>query len=171
MLVWNGLRAHRTRYRSASCPIQVDHFRIPDDSSGTGLDAPMEGLAEMALARAQYQGPSPLPAVLLASRGRNPARRAARYDTLRADTSGQQHDEESNGGKTMKRMLVSVAATLMVAIGIANAVDPPELKEGLWSIHTQSIDNPGNKKSDGKYTLCRNHAFDQSGLADRKSTR
>jgi hypothetical protein len=44
----------------------------------------MEGLAEMALARAQYQGPSPLPAVLLASRGLNPARRAARSDTLRA---------------------------------------------------------------------------------------
>ena len=71
----------------------------------------------------------------------------------------------------MKKILVSAAATLWLLIGIANASDPPELKEGLWSVHTQSIDNPGSNKSDGTYTLCRNHAFDQSGLAIAKSVK
>ena len=72
----------------------------------------------------------------------------------------------------MKRILVSVAVTLMVAIGIANAVDPPQLKEGLWSIHSQSINNPGNKKSENDtYTLCRNHAYDQSALVLAKSVK
>src|ERR1035438_852870 len=71
----------------------------------------------------------------------------------------------------MKKILVSAAATLWLLIGIANASDPPELKEGLWSVHTQSTDNPGSNKSDGTYTLCRNHAFDQSGLAIAKSVK
>ena len=56
----------------------------------------------------------------------------------------------------MKQMLA-----LLLSIGIANAADAPELKEGLWSIHKQSIDNPGNKKSDTTSTICRNHAYDQ----------
>ena len=68
----------------------------------------------------------------------------------------------------MKKILVSAAATLWLLIGIANASDPPELKEGLWSVHTQSIDNPGNQKSDGTYTLCRDHAYDQSVQARAK---
>ena len=61
----------------------------------------------------------------------------------------------------MKKMLVSVAAALLLPIGMANASDPPELKEGLWSIHTLTIDNPGNKKSENTSTICRNHAYDQ----------
>jgi hypothetical protein len=38
----------------------------------------------------------------------------------------------------MKKMLVSAAAALWLLIGIANATDPPALKEGLWSVRTQS---------------------------------
>lgn len=48
----------------------------------------------------------------------------------------------------MKKLMVFAAAVLMLLIGIANAVNPPEQKEGLWSIHRQSIDNPGNSKSE-----------------------
>ena len=67
----------------------------------------------------------------------------------------------------MKRMLVCAAVALVLPI--ANAANPPELREGLWSVHTQSIDNPGNKKSEGTYTLCRDHAYDQSIRAKAKN--
>ena len=68
----------------------------------------------------------------------------------------------------MKKMLLCAAA---LVLPIANAANPPELKEGLWSVHNQSIDNPGNKKSDVTYTLCRDHAFDQSAQALAKSVK
>jgi hypothetical protein len=65
--------------------------------------------------------------------------------------------------KTMKKIaLISAAALLLPG---AQAADPPELKEGLWSIRTQLTDNPGNKKDDTTSTLCRNHAYDKSVTA------
>src|ERR1035438_8205241 len=71
----------------------------------------------------------------------------------------------------MKKCLVSAAATLGLLIGIAHATDPQKLKERLWSVRTQSTDSPGNQKSDGTYTLCRDHAFDKAGLAIAKSVK
>ncbi len=62
----------------------------------------------------------------------------------------------------MKRNKMLVSAVAAAWLPIAYAADPPELKEGLWSIHTQTIDNPGNKKSEWTNTLCRNHAYDKS---------
>lgn len=53
--------------------------------------------------------------------------------------------------------------TLPAAIALAFAVyaaDPPAVKEGLWSIHTTSIDNPGNKKTEGTRSICRTHDYD-----------
>jgi len=61
----------------------------------------------------------------------------------------------------MKRMLVYVGAALLLPIGVAIAVNLPEQKEGLWSIQRQTIDNPGNKKSESTSKICRNHAYDQ----------
>jgi hypothetical protein len=58
------------------------------------------------------------------------------------------------------KMLTSAAVALVLPI--AYAAGPPELREGLWSIHTQSTDSPGNKKSESTRTLCRNHAYDKS---------
>lgn len=55
------------------------------------------------------------------------------------------------------------------ALPAAHAADPREVKEGLWSVHTQTTDTPGNKKSEGTYTLCRDHAFDQSVQASAKN--
>jgi hypothetical protein len=60
-----------------------------------------------------------------------------------------------------KRTLLPVALA-MVLMSIARAADPPPLKEGLWEISGQSIENPGNKRSDFKYQLCRNHAYDKA---------
>ena len=57
------------------------------------------------------------------------------------------------------RTILAIAALLLP---LAFAADAPEIKEGLWSIHTQTIDNPGNKKSEGTTTLCRDHAYDKS---------
>ena len=71
----------------------------------------------------------------------------------------------------MKKMLASAAAALLLPIGIANAVNPPEQKEGLWTSHTQSIDNPGNKKSESTSTICRSHAYDQHVLSLAKSVK
>lgn len=57
----------------------------------------------------------------------------------------------------MKRTL---PAALFLAGFAVYAADPLTIKEGLWSIHTTSIDNPGNKKSEGTRSICRNHDYD-----------
>lgn len=54
---------------------------------------------------------------------------------------------------------------LFVAIGIASAAGPPEQKEGLRSIHRQSIDNSGNQKTESSLTICRSHAYDAYTLS------
>jgi hypothetical protein len=71
----------------------------------------------------------------------------------------------------MKKMLVFTAAALGLASGIANAQNPPEVKEGLWEIHMQSTENPGNKKTEGTSTICRNHAYDQHAQALAKNVK
>jgi hypothetical protein len=62
----------------------------------------------------------------------------------------------------MKRAMVSAGGALLLVMGVAVAADEPELKEGLWSVHTQATTNPGGKKAVSNYTICRNHAFDQT---------
>lgn len=61
----------------------------------------------------------------------------------------------------MNRMFAAVTAALLVGSAITNAAEAPGLKEGLWSIRNQSVDNPGNRKTDFTSTLCRSHAYDQ----------
>ncbi|MGD1071791.1 MAG: DUF3617 family protein [Bryobacteraceae bacterium] len=67
------------------------------------------------------------------------------------------------------KVLVSAGSVFLLAIFAVSAADAPEMKEGLWSIHTQIIDNPGNKKSEGTVTLCRDHAYDKSAEALAKN--
>lgn len=38
--------------------------------------------------------------------------------------------------------------------------NPPQIKEGLWSIHRVSSDNSESKKNETTSMLCRNHAYD-----------
>lgn len=54
-------------------------------------------------------------------------------------------------------------------IAVARAEDVPQVKEGLWSIHIQSVDNPGNKKTEGTRSICRNHEYDKQAQARAKS--
>jgi hypothetical protein len=63
-----------------------------------------------------------------------------------------------HGVNAMKRPILTTIA-LLGLIGSAYALNPP-LKEGYWSVHMLTVDQPGNKTIDGKYFLCRNHAFD-----------
>jgi hypothetical protein len=62
----------------------------------------------------------------------------------------------------MKTILALVA---ILASAMTSAADPPAMKEGLWSIHSQTINNPGGKKSEDSSTICRSHAYDQHALA------
>jgi hypothetical protein len=66
-------------------------------------------------------------------------------------------------------LCASVAAWLSVSAGCAN--DPPKLKEGLWEIRGQRVENPGNKRSDFQYKLCRDHAFDRASDATIKQAK
>jgi len=60
----------------------------------------------------------------------------------------------------MNKVLLALA-TVALTLPIASATDPPAVKEGLWSIHQEMTNSPGGKKTEGDYTLCRDHAFDQ----------
>jgi hypothetical protein len=39
-------------------------------------------------------------------------------------------------------------------------VDGPLMREGLWSIHSVTVENPGEKRREGNQSVCRNHAYD-----------
>jgi hypothetical protein len=69
--------------------------------------------------------------------------------------------------KTMKKWLM--LAVIVVSLSIAYAANVSDMKAGLWSVHTTTINNPGNQKSEGTYTLCRNNAFDEAILARAKN--
>jgi len=71
----------------------------------------------------------------------------------------------------MTKVLGFAAASLVLVVGMAVAGDPPDVKEGLWSIHRLTIENPGNKKSENTSTICRNHAYDQHVLALSKNVK
>lgn len=69
----------------------------------------------------------------------------------------------------MRTMFASATAVLLLTSAQINAANPPEMMEGLWSIHNQTIDNPGNKRTESTSTLCRSHAYDQHVLELAKS--
>jgi len=71
----------------------------------------------------------------------------------------------------MKMTTGFAAALLLLTSAMVGAVDPPAMKEGLWSIRNQSVNSPGDKKTDNTSTICRSHAFDQHALQDAKSVK
>ncbi len=60
-----------------------------------------------------------------------------------------------------KNMLLRAGIAVLLSFASAHAADLPDVKEGLWSSQTQTIDNPGNKRGGGIVTICRSHAYDQ----------
>jgi hypothetical protein len=68
----------------------------------------------------------------------------------------------------VKRLLVAPIAFVYVAAVVVHA-DPPSLKEGLWSIHTASTNQPGDKKTESTRSICRNHAYDDRVRAQAKA--
>jgi len=51
-------------------------------------------------------------------------------------------------------------APIILLLGSALAADAPPLKEGFWSIHSVSTDQPSGKKREVTRSICRNHAYD-----------
>jgi len=60
-----------------------------------------------------------------------------------------------------KTLIISVSCAGLL-LAIARAADPPQLKEGLWEIRGQRIENPGSKRTEFAYRLCRSHAYDKA---------
>lgn len=53
-----------------------------------------------------------------------------------------------------------LATAFLLAYGTALAVDTPNMKEGLWKIHTVTT-RPGAPPNETTSSLCRNHAYDE----------
>ena len=59
----------------------------------------------------------------------------------------------------MKATTFCTVAALVLTAAVSLASDPPPLKEGLWFLNRQTIDNPGNKKEVWPpIKMCRDHA-------------
>lgn len=50
---------------------------------------------------------------------------------------------------------------LLLAIGTVCTAGEPQMREGLWSIHTMAVSNPGNKKEESITSICHSHAYDE----------
>jgi hypothetical protein len=61
-----------------------------------------------------------------------------------------------------------IAVVLLLGSATVYAIDPPPMKEGLWTIHNQSSNDPGGQKVDQTSTVCRSHAYDQHVLQEAK---
>jgi hypothetical protein len=70
----------------------------------------------------------------------------------------------------MRKSPVCVLGILFL-VGLALAVEPPPVKEGLWSVRTQMTNQPSNAKTDFTFKLCRNHAYDQYALGLAKNNK
>ena len=64
----------------------------------------------------------------------------------------------------------AIAAALLLGTA-ACAHDPQRIKEGLWEIHSVSVENPGAKKAEFQYQLCRDHAYDSAANARVKNVK
>ena len=49
----------------------------------------------------------------------------------------------------MKKRIFSMGVAVLFFFCVAQAANPPDVKEGLWSSQTQTVDNPGNRSIGG----------------------
>jgi len=61
----------------------------------------------------------------------------------------------------MTGMYASTGVLLALAAWDVNAAAPPKLQAGLWESRVQSTENPGAKKTEYSFKLCRDHAYDR----------
>ena len=66
----------------------------------------------------------------------------------------------------MNRTYVYMGVLLALAVTEARAARPPQLLEGLWEIQIRSTENPGGKKAEYSFRLCRDHAYDDKQTDD-----
>ena len=66
---------------------------------------------------------------------------------------------------------ILVVATAALSLPLAYATDPPAVKEGLWSVHTEITNVPCGQKTGSSYTLCRDHAFDHLARERERATK
>jgi hypothetical protein len=65
---------------------------------------------------------------------------------------------------------ISLGVAVLLPVALVRA-DPPELQEGLWGQHTQTVNNPGNKKTEATEKKCSSHDLDKKGYAVWKATK
>jgi hypothetical protein len=61
----------------------------------------------------------------------------------------------------MTRTYLYLGVLCASAFAVARAASPPQLQQGLWEIRVQSTENPGAKKTEYAFRLCRDHAYDK----------
>jgi hypothetical protein len=61
----------------------------------------------------------------------------------------------------MTGMYASTGVLLALGAWDVVAAAPPKLLEGLWEFRVQSTENPGAKKTEYSFKLCRDHAYDK----------
>jgi hypothetical protein len=59
----------------------------------------------------------------------------------------------------MKKPTITTIALLSL-LATAHALDAPQMKEGLWKIHTVNS-SPGSAPTEFHYSLCHDHAYDK----------
>ena len=65
-----------------------------------------------------------------------------------------------------KRLVLSLGAVALLAL--AQNIELPPMKEGLWAIHHITIQSPSGKKMESIDRLCRNHEYDAFIRAEAK---
>jgi hypothetical protein len=66
---------------------------------------------------------------------------------------------------------VFTSTAILLPLSAARAGDAPKLKEGLWDVHGERVENPGAKRIQFAYRLCRDHAYDAAAEAQLKDVK
>lgn len=61
-------------------------------------------------------------------------------------------------GGMKRRLFLSVPLALLIGAGVA--AEAPQLKEGFWSLHSATTEQPSGKQRELVRSICRSHAYD-----------
>lgn len=68
----------------------------------------------------------------------------------------------------MKSVILAPIATVLLQTMLVAQTDYPNLKDGLYSWHSQTISQPGNKKQEGSFSVCVSRAHSEEVRAKSK---